>query len=983
MTPQPTGDSAHEPPEAGDGTVLGSFHGLSAAPDAGLEQVGDEIGPYRILSQLGEGGFGTVFLAERREPFVQRVALKLVKPGMDSRAVIARFEQERQALAVMDHPGIARVLDGGLTPQGRPYFAMEYVKGDTITAYCDARRLSLRARLRLFEKACEAVQHAHLKGLIHRDIKPTNVLAFDSEGGEPDLKVIDFGVAKAVGQPMTEKTLFTELGQMIGTPEYMSPEQADPGLGDIDTRSDVFSLGVLLYELVAGATPFDGRALRSKGYGEIQRILQEDDPPSPSARVSTITTRDSDLSSRIARARGLEIGDLARELRSELEWIPLMAMRKEPQLRYQTALEFAADVRNYLEGRPLVAGPESPAYRAKKILRRHRGLVLGAAAVLAAILSGLALTTWQWREAVSERARAVVEAERADALAQDARARLEDLQRVSSFQAQMLRDLDVTLAGSALMADLRARHGDALESVALSDEERAARRDSFQLALSRVNATDVAAGMIDRNILERARAAVDSNFDRRPAVGAQLLIALGEVYSSIGLVEEALPLFQRARQTRAERLGPDHPNTLQVNANVTLGLLELNRLEEAEAILLDTLERRRRVSGPEHRETMVILAQLGSLRQRQGRYPEARDLLSEALTGLREATGDTSPQTMSALSNLGLLYSELGESDKADRLIREALAAREATLGSDHPDTLAGRSSLAFLLSERGENAEAEQIFRGLLDDLRAIHGEDHPDVRSALGNLAAIIGRSGRLEEAEPLFRESVMRTRRAMGDEHPDTILQEGNLATLVALLGNDAEALDMYRSVLAKLTRVMGEEHPLTIGFTDSAGALLRRMGRTEEARTYCVRALELRRATFGEEHPATLISVSHLGQLLVDAGSYDEAVELLEGVSEAMERAFEEGDRSRLGKWNFTLGCARAGLAKDPESRAEAERSLTAAYALLEETTGASGPDSLACAAALAELHAGWAEASPDGDHAAEAARWKDLARRQRP
>ncbi len=983
MTPPPTGDSAQEPQGAGDGTVIGSIHGLGQAPDGVLERVGDDIGPYRILSRLGEGGFGTVFLAERREPFVQRVALKVVKPGMDSRAVIARFEQERQALAVMDHPGIARVLDGGLTPQGRPYFAMEYVKGDTITDYCDARRLSLRDRLRLFEKACEAVQHAHLKGLIHRDIKPTNVLAFDSEGGEPDLKVIDFGVAKAVSQPMTAKTLFTELGQMIGTPEYMSPEQADPGLGDIDTRSDVFSLGVLLYELIAGATPFDGQTLRSKAYGEIQRILQEDDPPTPSARISTITTKDSDLSSRIARARGLEVQDLARELRSELEWIPLMAMRKEPQLRYQTALEFAADVRNYLEGRPLVAGREAPSYRAKKIRRRHRGLVIGATAVFAATLAGLALTTWQWREAVSERARAVGEAERADSLARDARARLDDLQQVSSFQAQMLRDLDITRAGSALMADLRARYGDALEGVALSEEERLARRDTFQLALSRVNATDVAAGMIDRNILERARVAVESDFDRRPAVGAQLLSAIGEVYSSIGLAEEALPLFERARQTRVELLGPDHPGTLQVSARVTLGLLELNRLEEAEAILLDTLERRRQVSGPEHRETLVVLAQLGSLRQRQGRFTEARDLLTEALDGFRRVSGDTSPATLSALSSLGLLYAELGESEKADRFIREALAAREEALGSDHPDTLASRSSLAFLLSERGENEEAEAIFRGLLDDLRLLHGEDHPAVRDALGNLAAIVGRSGRLEEAEPLFRESVKRTRRAMGEDHPDTILQEGNLATLVALLGNDAEALEMYREVLSKLVRVMGEEHPLTIGFTDSTGALLRRMGRLDEARTYCVRALELRRAALGPEHPATLTSVCHLGQLLVDVGSDAEAVELLEGVEGAMERAFAQGDRSRLGKWGYTLGHARAQIAQDPESRAAAEETLAAAYAILDETTGRDGSDTRACAAALAALHGRWAEASPEGGHAAEAERWQALARDQRP
>ena len=440
----------------------------------GFDEVpGAQVGPYKLISPLGEGGFGSVWLAERRHPFVQRVALKLVKAGMDSKAVVARFDQERQALAVMNHPGIAKVFDGGLTAQGRPYFAMEYVKGEPITEFCDRVKLSIDERLKLFEQACEAVQHAHLKGIVHRDLKPGNVLAFMVEGEGAKLKVIDFGVAKAMSQRMTEHTIFTETGQMIGTPEYMSPEQADPTGGDIDTRSDIYSLGVLLYELLVGATPFDSKELRKKAYGEIQRTIREQDPPSPSARLSTISTKDQATITRIESARKSRASDLVRRLRGELEWIPQKAMRKEPQHRYQTAMALAEDVRNYLQGKPIAAAPESSAYRMRKYVRRNRGLVLGVGAVMMALVVGLGVATWQWREAEVARQDAVTAKEAAVASEAKADAARKDAESARA-EAEEVRDVAISerAAADAARKDAESARAEAEEARAAADRDR-------------------------------------------------------------------------------------------------------------------------------------------------------------------------------------------------------------------------------------------------------------------------------------------------------------------------------------------------------------------------------------------------------------------------------------------------------------------------------------------------------------------------------
>ncbi|HVU63579.1 MAG TPA: serine/threonine-protein kinase, partial [Phycisphaerales bacterium] len=421
--------SSHE--SVGDymGAPTGDANG-AAGRGAGPERIGEKIGPYTLVRVIGEGGFGVVYEAQQDEPLSRRVAIKVIKLGMDTRQVIARFEQERRALAVMDHPSIARVFDAGATASGRPYFVMELIEGVPITRYCDEQRLTPRERLELFIPVCQAVQHAHTKGIIHRDIKPSNVLV-TVQDGKAVPKVIDFGVAKATAQGSEERTAFTDLRQFIGTPEYMSPEQAgmgdraDGGGVDIDTRSDVYSLGVLLYELLVGATPFDARQLRSAAFAEMQRIIREVDPPKPSTRLSTLETLAS-----VAACRQVEPRRMGALVRGDLDWIVMKCLEKDRARRYETANGLAADVQRHLNGEAVVAAPPSRSYRMRRFVSRHRTRVAAVALLTVALLLGLTGTAWAARVARQERDRALA-AER------EANQRAVDSKLISDFATQM------------------------------------------------------------------------------------------------------------------------------------------------------------------------------------------------------------------------------------------------------------------------------------------------------------------------------------------------------------------------------------------------------------------------------------------------------------------------------------------------------------------------------------------------------------------
>jgi non-specific serine/threonine protein kinase/serine/threonine-protein kinase len=869
--------AALQPEGAAAGPAESPSPAESAPDHPGADDAPPALEDYTVLRQLGEGGMGVVFLARQERPVRREVALKIIKRGMDSREVLARFQAERQSIALMDHPAIARIFAAGRTREGRPYFAMEYVAGTPLTEYCDERRLGLGERLELFCRVCEGVQHAHHKGIVHRDLKPSNILVIEGDEG-PLPKIIDFGVAKATEPRLADGTLMTELGAMIGTPDYMSPEQAELSVLDVDTRSDVYSLGVLLYELLAGTLPIEAGVLRTSGVEEVRRAIREDDPPSLTRRLRELGGEAREHAAR----RRTDGPGLARALRGDLESITAKALEKERERRYGSPAELAADIRRHLRDEPILARPPSVACRARKLARRHRVLVASAASVFVALAVGAVVATIF----AVEEAAARKQAEQTQA----------DLEEVTAFQEEMLAQVDAGAMGQRLLDDLRERGAEALSRAGVEDATAEGTLAAFDRFTQRINATDAALQVVDAEILDRALQTANERFADRPLIRARLLTTIGRTYVALGLLERGEAPLATAVEVLSERAGRHDPRTLEAlhaHANVRR---RLGDLDFAEPLLTEVLEVQRDAAGGLDRASLRTANALALAYRDAGKLDGAKGLLNEALPAARMQLGSRDALTLDLMTTLGSVHVQRGEWKEAERLYREAAETRRAVLGEDAPKTLLALNLLANLHMHRGDYDAAEPLYLEVAEGRRRQLGREHPSTLITLANLSALYTYREQFDQAEPICRQVLEARRRTLGPDHPQTLASLNNLGGLLAMQGK----LDASRRVFVKLVetkrRVLGEAHPQTLlSRLNVANLDLLQERYAASARRFGDIA-RIGRERLPADHPVTSNALSLRGQALRELERFEAAEAALLEAHGMFERANGPDDDS---------------------------------------------------------------------------------------
>jgi len=818
---------------------------LKLEPDDRAEEIiGQKIGRYKILERVGEGGCGVVYVAEQTEPVRRRVALKVIKLGMDTKQVVARFEAERQALAMMEHPNIAKVLDAGTTDLGRPYFVMELVRGIRITDYCDQANLSTKERLDLFIKVCRAIQHAHQKGIIHRDIKPSNILV-TLHDGVPVPKVIDFGIAKATEGRLTDATVYTQLHQFIGTPAYMSPEQAEMSGLDIDTRSDIYSLGV------AGSTPFDAEELMSLGIDAMRKTIREQEPPRPSTRLATLG---ADQLTTTSKRRSADKSKLLHQLQGDLDWIVMKCLEKDRARRYETANGLAADLTRHLSHEPVDARPPSTTYRLQKVWRRNRLMFTATAAVALVLMVGFVVSAWQMVRANRQAQRAVA----AETVAR---------QRLTESEASMARAVDAEQKATANAAS-----------------ERTAREESeavSKLMTGVLQSPDPARDGRTITVAEMLTTAVknlDKELAGQPARKAALQNTIAGTYRRLGLMRESLPLFHQVRDYHRAHSGAENAQTLQAMADVASTTVATDKLDEGIRLMEELVTIRRRVNGPNDSATIGAMSSLALAYRAGKRDTEMLQLAEDLGTLVKPDLADA--RTVRAKQIQTEIYLAVGRVAEAIEIQEEVTTQHSKTLAPENPARLSSTLMLSRCYMTAHRWLDAARLLKNLLPIYRQVYGPEHAETMTITRHLAHSRHNAGQLAEAIELYESVVQVQKKIYGPENSVPLGTMDALAQVYvsALRWNDA--ISLREEVVRQSRRVLGTEHSFTFYMIDRLASIYQSAGRRPDAIQLQEEFLSLIRKSKSSAHPETIKAMRKLATSYESAGRNDEALKLRE-------------------------------------------------------------------------------------------------------
>ncbi|MCI0490048.1 MAG: serine/threonine-protein kinase [Blastocatellia bacterium] len=834
------------------------------------------IGSYKLVRELGRGGMGAVYLATRDDDEYQKqVAIKLVRTELGSSEMLRRFRSERQILADLDHPNIARLLDGGTTGAGGPFVVMEYIEGEPIDEYCDRNSLTTAERLKLFRKVCSAVEYAHKNLVIHRDIKPGNILV--TADGEP--KLLDFGIAKLLKtDQLLQTAVETRAGVRMMTPEYASPEQVR---GEATTTvSDVYSLGVVLYELLTGHRPY-----RFKTYlpQEIERVICEQEPEKPSTAIThqlEIAETGGGASKNmtaeaVSRRRACTTEKLRRQLSGDLDRIVLMAMRKEAERRYSSVEQFSEDIRRHLEGLPVIARGDRLSYRAQKFVERHRAGVIATAAVILLIA---ALIGFYTARLASERDRAQLEATKAE--------------KVSEF-----------LTGLFEVADPGQSKGETITA---------------------------------KELLDRGAKRIEQELADQPDIQAEMMTVIGNVYRNLGSLDESKLLLEKGLEIRRRLYGNKHPHVAASLNSLGNLLREKGDYDEAQSLIREALAIRRDLYGPRHPEIVGNLNDLATSLYFKSDYAAAEPLFREAIEMGRDLFGREHREVAKGMNELGLLLKAKGDYESAGPLLRESLSIRRKLLGEDHTDVSDSLFNLAQLLELKGDYMEAEQTYRQALSLDRKLYGERHPYVCSDLTNLARLLHIKGDFEASEPLFRQSLEMRRGIVGEEHPDIATDMHYLASLLLDEGKLDEAESLFRQALTMRRKILSPKHRNVADSLNNLAVVFLEKGDYQKAEPLLKEALETRREVQGESHTEVAQCLTNLARIKQAEGDMDEAGRIYSQALEINRRALPAGhptlafSLTSLGRFLTAKGEAQAAEAMLREALEIRQKSLPAGH-----------------------------------------------------